>query len=434
MAVKRRQGIIREQVITTFHAVLSDYIHSYNKTASIMPAGMYTEQDPPSLLTNCVKLAESCKATDRTVRNHITILRNLGVVRTQFHGSKKSFELWISSEILFGKGGLENAENTPKTAILQKESKNFPHIHTYGEVIETENKKADLCIVDTERTHTERAVGQDTAISSEKGTSAYLSQPIGTEGEIMGPRRVPRLPEKLQTLHARILMQFWLYAWKVLYPNREFSIDQQEKALVAIWEGVYGRFEEMGNDEQWMSFHSYQIEKLDKAAKYYDYHPEQYPGDPYAVLVKGKGYFDRENIHGFKSLDAWMKRDAIRKATNKAAYREKKKKLEERLYGLLRQARRDFEKLHAGKPMRKEVKSMTQIGLFQYWHAVFKQFGQTWADKFCHQWQTQHANDFRPPVYYSTPRQRRRAGESLGEVVIVQPWMEGDGTGYYSEI
>lgn len=430
LTVTRRQGIIREQVITTFHALLSEYIHSYNRTASIMPAGMYTQDDPPSLTTNCVRLAQSCKATDRTVRNHIRTLTKLGLVTTKWHGSKKNFELWISGEMLYGNDGLETAKTAEKTAFSPSNVKIFPHNHSHGDYLEKENKKADMLVIDTERTTTERAVGQNTGKVDRAASTTPSEDILGTTDK-NGGRRVPNLPEGLKALHARFLMQFWIYAWKVLYPTREFSIEQQEKALSTIYEGVYGCFADEKSDDQWIQFHTYQLEKLDKAGKYFDYHPDKYPGDPYGVFVKGKGYFSSENTTGFQGIDAWMKREKVQKLINKAAYQDKKEKLENRLHGLLRQARRDFEKFHSGKLGRKEVRHLSEIGLFQYHHAFFKGFGQKWADLFCRQWQSQKTNNFQPPAYYQSHRKRKNAGEKIAEVVIVESWMEGDGIGYW---
>lgn len=430
--VTRRSGIIREQVITTFHQVLSAYIESYNYTASVMPAGMYTAEDPPSLATNCVRLSDACKATDRTVRNHITLLTKLGLVSTKWHGNRKNFELWITPKILFGAPTPEPAKTAPKPPISPLDDKNFPHkLYSFAKNKEIEKRKADMCVSDTERTVTEREVGQDSGRILPVPPPGSPRAASGINGSAAPPRRVPRLPEGLSRWQARVLMQFWVYAWKVIYPNREFDLEQQEKALVAIYAGVYGCFKDEKTDEQWIRLHTYQLEKLDKAARYYDMHPDKYPGDPYGVQVKGKGYFEAENTTGFVGIDAWMRRERVQKAHNKAVYLGKRERLEDRLYGLLRRARRDYEKLHAGKIMREPVRNLSENALFQYHHAFFKGFGRKWSDLFCRQWQDQRAHSFRQPEYYKPVNKRRRSVDVPAEIIDVMPWMEGDGQGYY---
>ena len=428
--VTRRSGIIREQVITTFHQVLSAYIESYNYTASVMPAGMYTVEDPPSLPTNCVRLSDACKATDRTVRNHIALLTKLGLVSTKWHGNRKNFELWITPKILFGAPAPEAAKTAQKPPVSPVDDKNFPHNLTHGENIATEKRKADMCVVDTERTITEREVGQDTGWALPLTTTSSPLATAGTEGSAGPQSRVPRLPEGLSQWHTKLLLQFWFYAWKVLYPNREFDLDEQEKSIRAIHAGVYGCFKDNKTDQEWINLHTYQLEKLDKAARYYDMHPEKYPGDPYGVYAAGKGYFDIANTKGFIGIDAWMKREKVQKVHNKAMYYQE---LEKRKYNLLRQARTDFWNLNNNKKLRIPVQRLDNIGLFQYYHAVFAGFGREWVDRFCEQWQDQLNKGFRLPKYYKPVNQRRKAGEIPPEIIEVKPWMEGDGQGYYIE-
>ncbi|TDB69082.1 hypothetical protein [Arundinibacter roseus] len=442
--IMRKSGTITESVKTTFYMVLRQYVDSYNRIASTMPAGMYTQEDPPSMLTNCVRMGELCDCSDRTVRNHLNRLRSLGVVRTKFHGSKHDFELWISKEILFGGEGEEAAKplkKVPNSPLPEGFSKIFPHSNTHREFIEKENGNADFVNCGygendyRERGRAETGDSLNEMLPNEP-TGQEQRKMIGGAGgaKIAKPAipqvRLPQLPKQ----YLELLMEFWLYAWRVIYPGRDFSRDEQEKALLAIAAGVYRQFSEERTPREWVDFQTRQLEKLDKAAKYYDNHPEAYRPDPFAVHVPGRGYFDAENLQGFTGLEAWMKRDEVKGAHRKQAYAETREKVQKRAEALLRTARRDFEKLRLEVKPRKEVAHMNQISLFQYYRTSFEGLGKTWTDKFCKQYLDQQAADFQPPKYYKSRKTRRQAGEMTPEVIIeVESWMQ-EGEGWYSEI
>ncbi|MPR36522.1 hypothetical protein [Salmonirosea aquatica] len=245
----------------------------------------------------------------------------------------------------------------------------------------------------------------------------------------------PKPQVKVPKAYLELLMEFWLYAWKVIYPARDFSQQEQEKAIVAIMAGVYDGFGQQRTPREWAEFQTRQLEKLDKAAKWYDLHPDAYRPDPFAIQVKGKGYFDKENLRGFRGLEAWMKKDEERRQLNRHAYDEARQEKQKRAETLLRRARRDFEKLRLGAKPRKEVAAMnTQMALFQYYRVVFDGFGKKWADKFYAQYLDQQAVDFKPPKYYRSRKSRRLAGEISEETVVyVESWMQ-HGDWYYSEV
>jgi hypothetical protein len=461
--INRRVGLIPEAVTTTFHTILTEYVHSYNRTCSIMPDGMYSMTDLPAMHTNCVRLAKYCRCTDRTVRNHIGRLRTLGMIETKFHGNKKAFELWISPKFLFeqvANGEAGSPQKTPTIALEGKNAKDFPHNSTHREIIGTEKGNADMLIMYGE------------SIQGQKGRTDNHVEPLydwlGQQGQNQtggGPRLEkseivaqndknrrqkatdmlerwrqswsPGMPKGLEPRFRDMLLNFWLYAWKVVYPNREFSKEKQEKAIVAIAAGVFNNFVDVKSDKDWLDYYQFQMAKLDKAGRYYDNHPDAYRPDPYAVFVPGKGYFDYENIKGFVGIDAWIKKDSIRHARNRQAYADKQSEKVKRCEALLRTARRDFEKLRQNMKPRKEVNGKNQIALFQYYNVIFAGMGKKWQETFCNQYLAQQAIDFEPPKYLKPKRQRQMADRNAGSripatVVYVQDWMS-DGNGFYSE-
>ncbi|TDB64383.1 helix-turn-helix transcriptional regulator [Arundinibacter roseus] len=450
--VPRKVGILKESLKVTFYNVLTEYIYAYNTSMKNMPEGMYTQADPPGVLTNCVHLAWLCDCSDRTVRNHLDRLRELGFIRTKFRGRKHDFQLWISSEILFGGEG-ENFEKMPQNGLPEGVSKNFPPNNTHREYIEKEKGNADLLIKHGENIYGERGrTDQGDTAPSNASENAELEVQRGRgsgggRGEIVAAnaemrqsranemlsKRNPRTPRNLHPRLREMLVEFWLYAWKVVYTGRDFSHEQQEKAMLAIMAGVYNNFSPARSEAEWVDFQTYQLGKLDKAARYYDHHPDAYKPDPYAVQVAGKGYFDAENVKGFIGIDAWVKKDALKDLNNKAAYAERKEAKIRRCEGLLRTARRDFEKLHAGIKPRKEVAEKTEIGLFQYWKVIMEAQGDAWLRKFASQYIEQKGKNFEPPKYLKSKRLRYKAGEMKQEVVVYVEDYMNDGEGYYTE-
>ena len=453
--INRRVGLIPEAITTTFHTLLTEYVHSYNQTLSIMPAGMYTMEDLPAMHTNCVRLAKYCRCTDRTVRNHIGRLRVLGMIETKFHGNKKAFEVWISPKFLFKQdpdGASESPSKTQKIALQGQNAKVFPHNSTHIEISEKEKGNADMLIVHGEHIQGQRGrtdhlvqplndwVEQQGQTLSWGGAAAKKSEIVARNDQqrrqkatAMLEERMPRLPKGLDPKFFEMLLNFWLYAWKVVYPNREYSKEKQEKALVAIAAGVFNNFTDNRSDQEWLNYYQLQMAKLDKAGRYYDNHPDAYRPDPYAVHVPGKGYFDYENVKGFVGIDAWIKKDSIKNARSRQAYADKQQEKVKRCETLLRTARRDFEKLAQNMKPRKEVNGKNQIALFQYYNVIFSGMGKKWQETFCLQYLDQQARNFEPPKYLKPKRQRYMADNIPTTVVYVQDWMGDVGEGYYTD-
>ncbi|MPR36521.1 hypothetical protein [Salmonirosea aquatica] len=194
--VTRKVNQIPESVKTTFYMILREYVASYNRTASQMPVGMYTAQDPPSLLTNRIRLSEACDCSDKTVYNHIETLGSLGVIRRKFHGRKKDFELWISTDLLFGnsgKDGAKNAQKTQKTAFSDEDRKNLPLNNIHREFLEKENRSADGSFCGYgENDHGERGRAGNPARTAGSPPTSAAGPPDGEMSTGGAARRWPR--------------------------------------------------------------------------------------------------------------------------------------------------------------------------------------------------------------------------------------------------
>ncbi|WP_428657660.1 hypothetical protein [Runella sp.] len=456
VTIHRRTGLIPEQVKTTFYMMLQKYVDNYNYVAEKLPGFIYAENGRyPSLLTNNARMGEWCDCTDKTIYNHRKHLEALGVISTKFRGRRNDYELWITPEILFGNGEEEKPENalkTPKIDFLNINEKTFPPSNTNGESIVKVNINAESLKSGyrensyggrggTETLGSQKdALSKSIAQSEEAGPARRPNQEImaqsqeerDRQADALKNRVLPKLPPRLEKHFGELLVKFWMYAWKVLYPNREFSKEQQELAITAIYYGVYNRFDDARDGKGWADFQARQLEKLDKAAKYYDNHPDAYLPDPYAVQIRGKGYFDQENERGFAGLEAWMKRDEVRAENRRNKNDEERERRRKRAEQLLRQARRDFERLATGSDQRQEVRGKTQLQLWNYYRIIFSGLGKQYERKFAQQYLDQQARDFQPPKYYQSKRQRKIYSSDT-TVVEVDEWMT-DGDWYYSEL
>ncbi|TDB60069.1 hypothetical protein [Arundinibacter roseus] len=442
--IHRRVGLIPEAISTTFHALVTEYVRNYNRTASMMADGAYTKDSPPGLRTNNVRLAPFCRCTDRTVRNHLSRLRELGYIQTKFHGTRKDFEVWISPKFLFepeSEASVNEFKNAPKPQFEGENPKNFPLNSTYIEIIEKkETRKVDMLVEHGENVQGQRGRAETTAVGQQPlNTAGRREDQVGGGGvrprQAMTSLRLPkpttprRNPKDLAPMHLKMLVEFWLYAWRVIYPGRDFNDQEQEAALYAIMAGVYNNFTDPLSDAEWLNVQVYQLSKLDKAGRYFDRHPDAYRPDPYAVVIAGKGYFDRENHLGFIGIEAWMKKDKIEQKRQRDAYAHRK-----RCDRLLITARRDFLKLRMGLPPRKEVAGKTELGLYQYYDALFAGLGAKYRERFAKQYLDRQTHNFQSPRFQAAQRTRRAGGEVSKEVIVyVENYMEGDGMGYYTD-
>lgn len=467
--ITRRRGEIPQSVKGTFHNILAEYVKSYVITAVNMPdSNLHTDANPPSLHTNSVYMGNLCDCSDRTVRNHLRRLRDLGVVRTKFHGRTHNYELWISPEFLYGGEGdttFKKLDSSRKTNFPSIDAKIFPANNFHRELFEKEKGSADMLIKHGEDYHREGDQTEpgtlppstDLAENTEKlqagGAAAERKSEIVAQAEekrllnaskaLEG--RLLKGPRNLDPKFLNMLIEFWFYAWEVLYPGKEFTKEQQEKSLAAIMDGVYNNFRDERSDKDWVDFQVHQLAKLDKAHKYYDHHPEQWAPDPYAFAVAGKGYFDAANLKGFVSIDGWIQKELMQKALNRAARAngiiERDLEKENKCREVLRKARVDIERERAGLKLRKETLGKNIIGIFQHYHTILRAMGAKYADKLSEQFTDQKARDFAPPKYDKAKRIRKSlvkksvvklpVDPTPATVTYIESWMEDDGEGYY---
>jgi hypothetical protein len=137
----------------------------------------------------------------------------------------------------------------------------------------------------------------------------------------------------------------------MLYPERDFSPQEQREAKISIFKGLYNQFNYPWEPEQWVAWHDQLIQRVDLAASYFNNpkNNEKYPPDPYARFLPGTGYFDRQNLNGFRATLEW--------------YQKKQVWLkEQRQEDALRLARKELRQHQLGKaPKRKQALSLLQL-------------------------------------------------------------------------
>jgi hypothetical protein len=99
----------------------------------------------------------------------------------------------------------------------------------------------------------------------------------------------------------------------MLYQQHAFSAMQQQWAKLAIWEGQYRPALSATPEQHWDRLHEQMLHRVDLLREYFQRHPEQYPGLPWAEVHAGRGYFDAGNMNGFDRTRLWLARKMNRK-------------------------------------------------------------------------------------------------------------------------
>jgi len=376
----------------------------------------YTDGTLPSLFVNCVTLARKRNCSDRTIRNHVNKLLEIGLLsRKKFHGTKHDFELWIAPQFLFPeplppayKFSKKGQITTPEAALRN----NFPlsttlELSTKVETTTTKVEKSGAALsqhalpggegtgdtssalFSSDREPHQARIGQVKALnaSSPKQLPAQLRK-LG--GAALMPAKGFNTPKSLSTLIQQagyhptgldpaaiatknlppwqidFVTHFWQYAKRRLYLDRNFTEVEEKAAKNAIYMGVYNRFRATKDPQQWMEYQQNVLLSLDLAHAYYRKHRKQYPADPFARQTRHRGYFDRLNPYGFIQVLHWQG--------------ENLKK--QRSYRLIRIACNQIQKHIQGLPPKK-WEHRTYRELYRFWEMkIYAGFGQEALDRY----------------------------------------------------
>ncbi|MGM9509517.1 hypothetical protein ACS5NO_17410 [Larkinella sp. GY13] len=340
ITIVKKPKAINSNEKATGERIIKDYISYYLRLIKKM-GNQALENGPPGFYTNSVEIGARRGCSDRTARSHVRKLQKHGLISGyKFHGSKHDFELWISQDILWDSRIREayKPENRPaETASLGQILKNFPHTVTVTHSnTETETNKCP----DVEHGDERKAVGfvehGDTKQGNteqqppktahnvppdapeahqgyhEQGGGGPAAQTAGNRlkkslsGQKRAVVRLERTEEQKRVILEGYLSSFWLYAKQILYPGRTFRDFEDESAIRAIRAGVYRNFEYELSEKDWDKLQEYFYRRIDLAAAYYSRHADRWIPDPFARHREGTGYFDWENLRGFRATGAWL--------------------------------------------------------------------------------------------------------------------------------
>ncbi|MFC5413124.1 hypothetical protein ACFPMF_27635 [Larkinella bovis] len=360
--VPHRPKAITGNVKATGARLIKDQISTINQLARALgEAAFYNEEGDisiPPLLTNSVKLGARRGLSDRQARAHVRKLQKVGLVkRYQWRGTRADFKIWIDEKVLF-------AHHSPAQALLRatvdnpvESSKKPLSKLQIGQIIKASTE--DFSAYKVTVTHSNNETETDKCRNVEHGDDQKAVALVEHGDEFHGnPERQPekpaqtepaKAPETPQGYHERggggpaattagerlkanlmvpkrprpivrrertdeqkkammegYVTSFWLYARQILYPSRTFQEYENRTVINAIRAGVYRDFSYQLTEKQWDQFQAQLYRRVDLAAGFYSRHPDKWVPDPYARFREGTGYFDWENLRGFRATDAWL--------------------------------------------------------------------------------------------------------------------------------
>ncbi|WP_161889280.1 hypothetical protein [Pontibacter russatus] len=382
-----RTKLISGNVKDTGTRIILDYIKAYEQSVCLGFTPEH-ENDLPSLFTNSSKLSDMRSFSERTMRNHISKLRKLGLISGyQFHGTFHDFELWISPEIIFADQN-QCKKMHPKA---QNFNENFP-----GITPDCTNFPLNVSFETTGNLE-KKSTTVDKGVAAQPGAVPVGDGQNGNAGNTntsnTGPQRAgKRAKERLERplaakkqatgaggaaapakpsqnpVFLSFVENFWQYAKTMLYPGYDFDETHDKLAKNGIWTGVYGSFRIDFDEKEWEGYHAECMKRIDLAEAYYRKRPDKYPPMPYAEFVSGSGYFDRENKFGFCKTHDWL----VQQDTWSH---------QRRVSDALRRARSDFWLYKEGKAI-KRIQEKSPVQLFEYHRNRISKLGKDALQKF----------------------------------------------------
>lgn len=371
-----RTKLIPGNVKDTGTRIILDYIQAYEHSVRFGFAPEH-ESDLPSLFTNSSKLSDMRSFSERTMRNHISRLRKLGLISGyQFHGTLHDFELWIAPEIVFAEQS-QCKKAQPDTFRCT----NFPlnvSFETTGN-LEKKSTTVDkgvaaqpgaMPIGNGQNGNAGNTNTGNTGLQrAGKRAKERLERPLAAKKQATeaGGAAAPVKPSQ-NPVFLSFVENFWQYAKAMLYPGYDFDETHDKLAKNAIWTGVYGSFRIDFSEKEWDGYHSECMKRIDLAEAYYRKRPDKYPPMPYAEFVSGSGYFDRENRLGFCKTHDWL--------VQQDTWIHQR-----RVSDALRRARADFWLYKEGKAL-KRIQEKSPVQLFEYHRNRISKLGKEALQKF----------------------------------------------------
>jgi len=298
--------------------------------ASLVPTEAGVPELPP-LYTSGRALSQQRRVTDRTIRNHMQELKQLGLItRYQFRGRTHAYCVWINPDFVW-----ETALAAPEGPKMQAKNpafsstkrKNFPLKEVLDSPLDTQN--FEISQVEKLVTHREPTGPPETGnpltgnagpqrgaepgpqASKEGAGGAGAARRAKFYGEAVAAGTGAKKAEAL-----KITTATWHYVKTLIYRKVTFTEEAEAKAKNALWYGVFGGFTQ-GEPADWLRWLPGLQRRVELAAAWFQRNPDRWPPLPYAEHRPGTGYLDAENQRGFAGTEKWWRDEQARIAGGK---------------------------------------------------------------------------------------------------------------------
>lgn len=388
-----KKKVVSDRMRDTGERVVIQYIKAYETAFKL---GFESKQgEVPTLFTNGPKFGKNFKISGRAMRTRIAKLLKLEFIDKIWHGTRHDYEIWIMPKFLFTEAQMaeiEERKNAQKSAQNSSKSlsngSDLPHNVAF-ETLETKEK--EITQVDKYGVAAQQhvlPVGEDTATQLETQKTCYTRPQLAAKTPESRPKRsvaaksatrqdtraggaAAAAEATKKAVFIAYVEHFWQVAWALIYPKADFNPYMIRKAKIAIWNGVYEKFQANLTDDEWQLYHTQAIERLQLAAQYYEKHPDKYAPMPYHEWVAGTGYFDSDNKRGFAGTHAWYTRTQVWKK-------------EEAVKAALSRSQREFSLHKSGKTHKldKRLRDKSLLQLFKFHEDKIRRLGRPALDKF----------------------------------------------------
>lgn len=251
----------------------------------------------------------TCKGcTSRTIMNHKERLKKAGFITKEEHRGAQGIEIWINPTILsLAPKFVENIENQilkiqPEGTSNSEEGKNFhPLVHEpheqrnnnsavdrlKGVLLHKRDHGSGLDKSETARTRHERY----------KNTEENADSVPNEKNDSSGADHI----------FLQLVMNFWEFARKILYPDLILSDPEERDIMNRIWSSVYDRFRGPLSQQEWFNYHEQALERIVMVRKWLDRSPNHW-------IPRPDIYFSPHNeSNGFQKTLQWLvKREVLK--------------------------------------------------------------------------------------------------------------------------
>lgn len=333
----------------------------------------------PSILVDARQLMQQRSLTERTMRNHLAQLLQIGfIVKKKWHGRQRSFELWINPEYIL-------LAQKPAAECAQPVESQNP---TMAPVLCTNGTKFPVIELPEHQKDQKREIGQCGEIPADDPSKRPFQEAEGrnpvenvrqASKQTTGGRGAAEVSENTPVENDPAAVEkrawedayvdsAWAYCKPLLYPAIHFTPHQEQLARQALRTGVYRNFDDQCFDYE--RYHRGVLRRLELVEKYFQKNAGRYYAPmPWAEFVKGRGYFDWENEKGFKGTMAWLQADQraehlarVNRTVNKAVSE------------LTLRRKLDRGEKTTRRPAR-HIQEMSLMGLFRHHQRVLEQLG-----------------------------------------------------------